>query len=61
MQLALGLCYAVALANGKVVEFKFIGSQSGMVVAEVPPGGAQQDLLKLLQGGYTAYWQIQCP
>jgi len=63
MHLALGLCYAVLLADGTVVEFRFLGNAGpkGQIVGESPPGsGTQVDLLQLLRG-YKAYWEIKCP
>ena len=53
MHLALGLCYAVLLADGTVVEFRFLGNAGpkGQIVGESPSGsGTQVDLLQLLRG-----------
>ncbi len=63
MQLGVGLCYRVLLANGQVVSFRFTGQDAaGNVIAESPPGSGQTvNLLQLIGGGYTAYWQIDCP
>lgn len=63
MNLSIGLCYAVELTNGSVVKFRFLGQdKNGKVVVETPPGsGKQEDLMTLIQGGYLAYWEINCP
>ncbi len=59
MKLTLGWCYAVQLANGSVVKSRFVGENaSGVVEAEVPPGGNRQDLIQILAGGRTAFWDI---
>ena len=51
MHLGLGLCYAVLLTNGTVVQFRFNGGAgpNGTIVGETPPGsGNQVPLLHLL-------------
>ena len=63
MRLGIGLCYAVLMADGSVVTFRFLGQDArGTVLAESPPGsGTHIDLLSLLNEGYMAYWEIDCP
>jgi hypothetical protein len=62
MQLALGLCYAVLLANGNVVQFRFTGQNAnGQVIIEVPPGSGNIVPFYNTIGAYIAYWQIPCP
>jgi hypothetical protein len=62
MKLGLGLCYAVLLSDGTVVEFRLTGSKGGKVLVEVPPGsGKQADLYGILNKGVLAYWEIECP
>jgi len=63
MRLGLGLCYAVLMADGSVVQFRFVGqNDKGVVIAEQPPGsGNMIDLMSLFNRGYKAYWEIECP
>jgi hypothetical protein len=58
MHLALGLCYAVLLADGTVVEFRFLGNAGpkGQIVGESPSGsGTQVDLLQLLSSSFADF------
>ena len=63
MKLALGLCYCVLLASGQSVTFRLIGgNDKGLIDVESPPGsGKIVELHSLLAGGYTAYWETDCP
>jgi hypothetical protein len=63
VKLTLGLCYCVLLASGKYATFRLIGgNDKGLIDVESPPGsGTIVDLHSLLAGGYTAFWEIDCP
>jgi hypothetical protein len=64
MQLSLGLCYAVLMADDSVIEFHFLGASGpkGEIQGESPPGsGRKINLVDLLRQGYKAYWEIDCP
>lgn len=62
MQLTIGKCYAVLLANKNVIEFRFEGvDQNGQVIIESPPGSGNRVPFHSVIGAYTAYWEIPCP
>ena len=63
MRLGLGLWYAAQMADGSVFTLRFLGqNDKGTVIAESPPGsGNVVDPLSLLNTGYKAYWEVECP
>ena len=62
MNLTLGNCYAVLLANGEVVHFRFEGcNANGQVVIEVPPGSGNKVPLNNVITAYKAYWSLPDP
>jgi hypothetical protein len=62
MELKIGHCYAVLLADGSVETIRFSGQDSdGVVRAESPPGsGSYIKLLDLFNDGWKAHWEILC-
>ncbi|MCF8219822.1 MAG: hypothetical protein K9I29_10060 [Bacteroidales bacterium] len=61
MRLELGLCYQVQKADGTTVKFKFVGNNpDNPQELQVEIDGQRRNLNEILQGGYLAYWEVDC-
>jgi hypothetical protein len=61
MRLEVGGCYAVLLADGTVLKFRFSGDKDGQFIIECPPGSGTIMPFHGTITAYQAYGQIPCP